>query len=69
MESRLKTLMDFQKFDGNAELQQVICSTHSRYAAQELSLDEMEWVNAAGMPEVSFAKKNEVKAKDADRRS
>ena len=69
MESRLKALMDFQRFYGNADLQQVINSTHSRYATQELSLDEMEWVNAAGMPDINIVKKNGDKAKDANRRS
>lgn len=48
MENKLKQLFDYQKFEGNADLQQVIDSVHSRYAARELSLDEMEWVSAAG---------------------
>jgi len=48
MERTLKTLFDFQKFEGNSALQSVIDSVHSRYAVQELSMDEMEWVNAAG---------------------
>ena len=50
MERALKTLFDFQKFEGNSDLQQVINSVHSRYAVKELSLDEMEWVSAAGTP-------------------
>ena len=50
MDRALKTLFDFQKFEGNSDLQQVINSVHSRYAVKELSLDEMEWVSAAGTP-------------------
>ncbi len=48
MERKLKTLFDFQKFEGNSALQSVIDSVHSRYAVRELNMDEMEWVNAAG---------------------
>ena len=58
MESKLRALMDFQKFDGNADLQQVIDSVHARYAMKELSLDEMEFVSAAGIPEGNPTKKN-----------
>ena len=65
MENKLKALFDFQKFEGNADLQQVIDSVHSRYSAsgnrsgrRELSLDDMEWVNAAGQP-YQERKKNE----------
>jgi len=63
MENKLKAMFDFQKFDGNADLQSVINSTHSRYSARELSLDEMEWVNAAGVPEMNTGVR---KDKDAD---
>ncbi len=63
LENKLKALFDFQKFERNADLQQVIDSVHSRYSAsrsgrKELSLDDMEWVNAAGQP-VQFPKKEE----------
>ena len=51
MEGKLKALFDYQKFEGNSTLQSVIDSVHSRYAVKELSLDEMEWVAAAGIPE------------------
>ena len=37
--NKLSALFDFQKFDGNASLQRVIDSVHSRHAVQELSLD------------------------------
>lgn len=63
MEGKLKTLFDYQKFEGNSELQQVIDSVHARYAVKELSLGEMEWVSAAGIPEKSTRKKD----KNADR--
>lgn len=51
MEGKLKALFDYQKFEGNSALQSVIDSVHSRYAVKELSLDEMEWVAAAGIPD------------------
>ena len=51
MEGKLKALFDYQKCEGNSALQSVIDSVHSRYAVKELSLDEMEWVAAAGIPE------------------
>ena len=69
MEGRLKALMDFQKYEGNADLQQIIDSVHSRYAVQELNLDEMEWVAAAGNPNGNPANRNGRKEQDADRRS
>ena len=46
MERKLKRLFDYQKFEGNADLQQVIDSVHARYAARELNFDEMEFVVA-----------------------
>ena len=52
MESKLRQLFDFQKFEGNSELQQLIDSVHARYAVRELSLDDMEFVAAAGVPEI-----------------
>lgn len=48
MASTLSALFDFQKFEGNAELQRVIDSVHTRYAKRELTMEELEWVNAAG---------------------
>ena len=48
MENRLRQLFDFQKFEGNASLQQVIDDVHARYAVRELDMDDMAWVNAAG---------------------
>lgn len=50
VEKKLRALFNYQRFEGNADLQKVIDSVHSRYASRELSLDEMEWVAAAGAP-------------------
>ncbi len=51
MEHLLRNLFDYQKFSGNAALQDVIDAVHSRYAMRELQLDEMELVSAAGVAE------------------
>lgn len=51
MERKLSRLFDFQKFEQNESLQQVIDAVHARYQTRELSLDEMEWLSAAGNPE------------------
>ena len=59
MENMLKSLFDFQKFEGNPALQQVIDSVHSRHSVRELSLDEMEWVAAAGTSGLKSEKKDE----------
>ena len=67
MENKLKAMFDFQKFEGNADLQSVIASVHSRYSARELSLDEMEWVNAAGVPDLKAGVRKD--SEDADPRS
>ena len=58
MERKLKALFDLQKFDGNRYLQQVIDSVHAKYAVRELSLDDMEYVAAAGVPELQNKRKN-----------
>lgn len=50
MSRTLKQLFDYQRFEGNRDLQQVIDSVHARYAKRELDLDEMDTVAAAGMP-------------------
>ena len=61
MENKISRLFDYQKFEGNAELQQVIDGAHERCRARALSLDEMEWVNAAGAPQPP------IKPEDKDR--
>lgn len=66
MENTLKKFFDFQKFAGNAALNKVIDATHTSYemrqrksTIRELDLDEMEWLAAAGAPEM-MNKKNEL---------
>jgi hypothetical protein len=46
--SKLTRLFDYQLFEGNVKLQQVIHSVHERYRAKELSLDDLEMIAAAG---------------------
>ena len=62
MEGRIKSLFDYQKYEGNPALQQVIDSVHSRYAVSELSLDDMEWVAAAGVPGLTKMTKDDNSA-------
>lgn len=50
MSGKLTKLFDFQRFEGNKELQQVIDTVHARYAVRELEMDEMEMISAAGVP-------------------
>ncbi len=65
MESKLKRLFDFQKFQGNKELAGVIDAVHARYAsnprARELSMDELEFVNAAGSAHYLSSQKDQEK--------
>ena len=61
MEKKLFRLFDYQKFEENPDLRQIIDSTHARCRVKALSLDDMEWVNAAGEPTPP------VKAEDKDR--
>ena len=49
MEKFLAHSFDSQKFENNSDLQVIINDVHSRYAVQELNLDDMEFVSAAGM--------------------
>ena len=48
MDTKLRLLFDFQKFEKNADLQAVVDAVHARYSARKLSDDEAEWVAAAG---------------------
>ncbi len=59
MEKRLKQLFDYQKFEGNSDLQLIIDSVHARYGVKELSMDEMEFVSAAGTPDALKKKEQE----------
>ena len=67
MEKKLQQLFDFQKFEGNTDLQMIIDSVHSRYAVRELNLDEMEFVSAAGEPQASTKKGQEKKTHDGSK--
>ena len=50
MEKKLFRLFDYQKFEENKALQQIIDSAHDRCRKKDLNLDDMEWVSAAGQP-------------------
>ena len=67
MERKLKELFDYQKFEGNSALQSVIDSFHSRYSVRELDLDELEYVNAAGIPNMCLLKKEQESKEDGNR--
>ena len=56
MEKKLKSLFDFQKFEGNEELAKMIAETESRFN-KALSDEDLLMVSAAGMP---------VKSEDED---
>ncbi len=57
--NRLKDIFDFQKFAGNERLAALISDTESRYSSV-LSLEDLEFVNAAGNPD-AVGKKQEDK--------
>ena len=46
---KLETLFDFQKFEHNTKLDQMIRETENRYGT-ELSDDDLSFVSAAGLP-------------------
>ena len=60
MEKKLKAMFNYQKFDRNADLQQVIDSVHDKYGMRELSLDEMGMVAAAGDTHTADCKEEEL---------
>ncbi len=49
MEEMLGSLFALQRFTENRELQDVIDSVHARYARRELSMDDLDYVSAAGV--------------------
>ena len=63
MEKMLGKLFDFQRFEGNRALEQVIHGVHARYTVRELNLDELETVAAAGRPEKAEQEKKAEKLK------
>ncbi len=50
--ARLTDLFDYQKFIGNPKLAAVIGETRGRCAGRALSTQELEYVSAAGDPEL-----------------
>ena len=62
MEKKLKALLDYHRFENNADLQQVIDSVHGRYAVgsssgvRDLTMDEMSMLAAAGAPNLEKKK-------------
>ena len=66
MERKLKVLFDFQKYEQNADLQNVIDAVHARYSstARMLSDDEADMVAAAGMPDTGMKQKDPFKKDD-----
>ncbi len=63
MDKKLKALFDFQSFEQEPELQKVIDSVHARYSSARLSLDELDLVAAAGLPQAAPEKKKPGKGK------
>ena len=65
MEKKLRSMMDFQRFQPNSRLASLISQTESRYGttasrkAQELSDDMLTFVNAAGDPNLEAARRAE----------
>ncbi|MCR5565468.1 MAG: hypothetical protein K6F61_01350 [Clostridiales bacterium] len=58
MDNKLKQLFGYQRFEENRDLQQVIDSVHAKYAKRELTLDDLEMVNAAGVSELPDKRKD-----------
>ena len=52
MEKKLKMLFDYQRFEKNAKLEKLISETEDSFA-NELSDDELFFVNAAGEPDLA----------------
>ena len=67
MEKKLRALFDYQKFEKNADLQNVIDRVHAKYSnrkARMLDDDEADMVAAAGMPDTAMKRKNPFKDED-----
>ncbi len=48
MENKLKKMFDYQRFEKNARIENMINAAESRYAVRELSDEELFMVSAAG---------------------
>ncbi len=68
MERKLRALFDYQKFEQNKDLQNVIDRVHARYrsssTARMLDDDEADMVAAAGLPDTAMKKKSLLKDED-----
>lgn len=68
MERKLRALFDYQKFEQNKDLQNVIDRVHARYRsssrARMLDDDEADMVAAAGLPDTAMKKKSLLKDED-----
>lgn len=52
MENKIKNMFEYQRFSGNSKLASLIADTEARFDAA-LSDDDLEFVSAAGMPELN----------------
>ena len=52
MENKIKNMFEYQRFRGNSKLASLIADTEARFDAA-LSDDDLEFVSAAGMPEMN----------------
>ena len=71
LEKKLRALFDYQKFEQNADLQNVIDRVHARYRsshARVLDDDEADMVFAAGVTDTAMKKKS-LFDKDKDEHS
>ncbi len=63
IEQKLRHLFDFQRFSGNKKLHNLIQDTDSRYS-RSLSEQELNFVNAAGVPGMMNIKDQDNTNKD-----
>ena len=49
LENKLKSIFEYQRFEKNAHLERLIQESMERYESTELSDDDLEFVNAAGV--------------------
>ena len=65
MERKLRALFDYQKFEQNKDLQNVIDRVHARYRSSTARmLDDDDMVAAAGLRDTAMNKKSLLKDED-----
>ena len=64
MENKLKKLFEYQRFEGNPRIAEMIRETEERYAAHQLEDDLLCMVNAAGEIEQNFMTNNGIDGKE-----